>query len=242
MKILGIVMAKSGSTRTPNKNIADISGRPSLSYPIEALRTSGICNPIIVSTDSEQYADIALRNGADGVTMRTPLLDRYAEFSVSADDARQQWEMKTGDEYDAMIVSGGNVLFLRPSWVRAAAALMTDFVYNLMPIDVVGMEPVSWGVNLCRVRRGIMTQSNFFVFKHYGLLVEVDYPHELKLARDIRISIDKGVIEYPLDENIHEDILAGREKSPNRMRGLMLKSQLYGNFTTSVSDPFTNND
>lgn len=236
MKTLGIVMAKSGSTRTPNKNIADICGRPTLSYPIEALKASGVCDAVVVSTDSEEYGSIALANGADDVAMRDAWSDKYAEFSVTADGARRKYEEHTSVTYDRIVVCGGNVMFLCPSWVRAASALMNDFVYNLMPIDVIGMEPYHWNVNVCRVRNGIMTQPNFYVFKHIGILMEMDWPHELTLARQIRQSILDGDIDYPLQERIHDELLANREKAVNRMRGLMLRTQLLGIETPNNSE------
>ena len=228
MKTLGIVMAKSGSTRTPNKNIADICGRPTLSYPIEALKASGVCDAVIVSTDSEEYGKIATDNGADDYLLRNAITDRYAEFSVTADEARRKYEERTGNQYDRMVVCGGNVMFLRPSWIRAAAALMSDFVYNLMPIDVIGMEPYHWNVNVCRVRHGIMTQPNFYVFKHIGILMEMDWPHEVELARQIQQQIAEGRLDYPLQESVHDDLLENRDQAANRMRGLMLREQLFG--------------
>ena len=219
-------MAKSGSTRTPNKNIADICGKPALSYPVEALKASGVCDAVIVSTDSHEYGSIALANGADDYMMRDAWSDRYAEFSVTADEARKKVARTHDSEYERVVVCGGNVMFLRPSWVRAAAALMREFVYNLMPIDVVGMETYHWNVNVCRVRQGIMTQPNFFVFKHIGILMEMDWPHELRLARQIRQSILEGDIHYPLDENVHDDLILNRDHAANRMRGLMLRTRL----------------
>ena len=143
MRTLGIIMAKSGSTRTPHKNIADICGRPTLSYAVEALRTSGVCDEIIVSTDSESYGEIALAEGADDYVMRNAWTDNFTEFSVTADDARRTFQERTGTTYDEIVVSGGNVMFLRPSWIRAAAVILREFTYNLMPIDVVGMGAAS---------------------------------------------------------------------------------------------------
>lgn len=242
MKTLGIVMAKSGSTRTPNKNIADICGRPTLAYPIEALKASRVCDAVVVSTDSEEYGSIALANGADDVAMRDAWSDKYAEFSVTADGARRKYEEHTSVTYDRIVVCGGNVMFLRPSWLRAASALMNEFVYNLMPIDVIGMEPYHWNVNVCRVRNGIMTQPNFFVFKHIGILMEMDWPHELKLAREIKQSILDENIDYPSVETVHDDILENREQAANRMRGLMLKSQLFEDSTPDFSNMFANKD
>ncbi|MDE0042253.1 MAG: hypothetical protein OXT74_09470 [Candidatus Poribacteria bacterium] len=229
-------MAKSGSKRTPNKNIADIAGRPTMSYPIEALRVSGVCQKVIVSTDSEEYGEIALACDADSYVLRDAWTDKFAEFSVTANAAAKIYQEDTDYRFTQLVVCGANVMFLRPSWIRAASTLLSEFVYNQMPIDVVGMEPYHWNVNVCRIRKGIMTHSNFFVFKHIGILMEMDWPHELKLARQISQSILDGEIDYSLDERVHDDLILNRDQAANRMRGLMLRTRLLGTETPNKSE------
>ena len=220
MSALGIVMAKSGSKRLPDKNIADIGGRPTMSYPIEALRASGVCKKVIVSTDAEEYGKIALTCGADGFLLRDAYTDKFSEFSVSANDAAKRYQADTGYRFTQIVVCGANVMFLRPSWIRVASIIQNEYMYNEMPIDVVGMEVYNWNVNVCRFRTGIMTQPNFFVLKHVGLLMEMDWGHELKLARQVMTSIQEGAIHYPIDETVHDEVLANSKQSPNRMKFL----------------------
>ncbi len=62
--ILGIIPARGGSKRLPNKNIRLLNGKPLISYVIKtALKTSELSD-VIVSTDSKKIADIAKRYGA----------------------------------------------------------------------------------------------------------------------------------------------------------------------------------
>ncbi|MDE7446811.1 MAG: acylneuraminate cytidylyltransferase family protein [Lachnospiraceae bacterium] len=63
--ILAIIPARSGSKGLKDKNIKDLCGKPMMAYTIEAAAASGIFNTIHVSTDSEQYAQIAMQYGAD---------------------------------------------------------------------------------------------------------------------------------------------------------------------------------
>ncbi|MEA2013052.1 MAG: acylneuraminate cytidylyltransferase family protein [Verrucomicrobiota bacterium] len=65
MKILAIIPARSGSKSIKNKNIKLISGKPMLAYSIEHALASKLISRVIVSTDSEEYADIAKRHGAE---------------------------------------------------------------------------------------------------------------------------------------------------------------------------------
>lgn len=65
MNILAIIPARSGSKSVPHKNIRDICGKPMIAYSIEHGLKSKYINRVIVSTDSEQYADIARSYGAE---------------------------------------------------------------------------------------------------------------------------------------------------------------------------------
>ncbi len=62
--IVALIPARSGSKRIPDKNIRSLAGHPLLSYTITAALQSGIFSEVIVSTDSDLYADIAKYYGA----------------------------------------------------------------------------------------------------------------------------------------------------------------------------------
>tara|TARA_Y100000816_G_scaffold268359_1_gene230483 strand:- start:197 stop:877 length:681 start_codon:yes stop_codon:yes gene_type:complete len=65
MKILCIIPARSGSKGIKNKNIMEFSGKPLLAWSIEQAQKSKYNMKIIVSTDSQEYADIAIKYGAE---------------------------------------------------------------------------------------------------------------------------------------------------------------------------------
>ncbi len=65
MKVLGIIPARGGSKRVPQKNIRLLAGRPLISYTIEAALKSKHINRLIVSTDDEEIAKIAEKYGAE---------------------------------------------------------------------------------------------------------------------------------------------------------------------------------
>ncbi len=69
--IVGLIPARAGSKRVPNKNIRLLNGYPLLAYSVCSALDSGVFEKVIVSTDSAEYAEIARRYGAD-VTMRPP--------------------------------------------------------------------------------------------------------------------------------------------------------------------------
>lgn len=63
-KNLAIIPARSGSKGLKDKNIKLLNGKPLLAYSIEAAMNSNIFDEIHVSTDSREYADIAIKYGA----------------------------------------------------------------------------------------------------------------------------------------------------------------------------------
>ena len=64
MSNLCIIPARSGSKRIPKKNIKSFLGKPIIAYSIEAAIQSKLFTEIMVSTDCQKTAEIALEYGA----------------------------------------------------------------------------------------------------------------------------------------------------------------------------------
>ncbi|TPE43245.1 pseudaminic acid cytidylyltransferase [Pontibacter mangrovi] len=64
MRSLAIIPARGGSKRIPRKNIKDFLGKPIITYSIEAAVKSGLFEEVMVSTDDEEIAKVALECGA----------------------------------------------------------------------------------------------------------------------------------------------------------------------------------
>ncbi|CED70242.1 N-acylneuraminate cytidylyltransferase [Aliivibrio wodanis] len=74
MKILAIIPARGGSKRLPGKNIKVLNGKPLIQWSIEsALGVDNICK-VMVSTDCQEIADIALESGAEVPFLRPEAL------------------------------------------------------------------------------------------------------------------------------------------------------------------------
>ena len=61
MSVIAIITARGGSKRIPKKNIKSFMGQPMIAYAIKAARKSGIFDEVMVSTDSVEIKDIALK-------------------------------------------------------------------------------------------------------------------------------------------------------------------------------------
>lgn len=83
MKNIAIIPARSGSKGLKDKNIKLLNGKPLMAYTIEAALKSEQFDEVMVSTDSEKYAEIAKAFGA-----KVPFL-RSAETST---DKASSWD------------------------------------------------------------------------------------------------------------------------------------------------------
>jgi len=68
---LAVIPARGGSKRIPRKNIKDFCGKPMIAWSIEAALACGLFDRIIVSTDDDEIAEIAIGWGVE-VPFRRP--------------------------------------------------------------------------------------------------------------------------------------------------------------------------
>jgi pseudaminic acid cytidylyltransferase len=67
---LAVIPARGGSKRIPRKNIRVFAGKPMIAYAIDAARSSGAFDRIVVSTDDAEIAVVAQGAGAEVPFMR----------------------------------------------------------------------------------------------------------------------------------------------------------------------------
>jgi CMP-N-acetylneuraminic acid synthetase len=80
MRYLGLITARGGSKRIPDKNSKPLCGKPLLAYTIEAALASLRLDRVVVSTEDEEIGSIARQWGAE-VPFRRP-------DELATDDAR----------------------------------------------------------------------------------------------------------------------------------------------------------
>ncbi len=89
MATYALIPARSGSKGLPDKNIAEIAGKPLLAHAINFARKVTSIDRVFVSTDSEKYRRLALGYGAECPVLRGPLAssDTAMEEDILADVA-----------------------------------------------------------------------------------------------------------------------------------------------------------
>ena len=63
--MLALIPARSGSKSIPGKNLRKLLGKPLIAYSIEHALQCSLVNRVIVTTDSQEIADVARAYGAD---------------------------------------------------------------------------------------------------------------------------------------------------------------------------------
>lgn len=65
MNNLAIIPARGGSKRVPRKNVRLFCGKPMIAWSVEAAKSSGLFEAVLVSTDDEEIARVAEEHGAE---------------------------------------------------------------------------------------------------------------------------------------------------------------------------------
>jgi CMP-N-acetylneuraminic acid synthetase len=86
-KPICIIPARGGSRRIPGKNIKPFFGKPIILYSIDKATDSGLFSDIVVTTDSEEIADVVRQYGAS-VYMRP---HEYGHDSVGTQEVAAQY-------------------------------------------------------------------------------------------------------------------------------------------------------
>jgi len=107
--MIALIPARSGSKGVPKKNIKLLAGYPLMAYSIKAAYLTKGIDRIIVSTDSEQYAEIAFKYGAEIPFIRPSELSEDGSTDFDVVDHCLNWlEKKEKQDVDCLA-------YLRPT-------------------------------------------------------------------------------------------------------------------------------
>jgi len=101
MKI-AIIPARGGSKRIPRKNIKLFCGKPMIAWSIEAAKSSGLFEHIIVSTDDAEIAEVSRKWGAEVPFIRPEELSNDHAGTTPVIAHATQWALDQGGDVDAV--------------------------------------------------------------------------------------------------------------------------------------------
>lgn len=126
MKSIAIITARGGSKRIPRKNIKDFCGKPIIAYSIEAAIKSEVFDKVMVSTDDEEIAAIAVKYGAEVPFLRSQ--ETSDDFATTADvinEVLNEYE-KRGQKFDCFACIYPTAPFITCSKLKSAMANMLE--------------------------------------------------------------------------------------------------------------------
>lgn len=142
-RCVALIPARSGSKRVADKNIRRLGEHPVMAYTIRAAVESGVFAEVLVSTDSEKYAEVARHYGADVPGLRP------AEYASST-SPDIEWILYTlrmlaeqGKDYEAFSILRPTSPFRQPETIRRAwhEFLAEEGVDSLRAVERVRQHP-----------------------------------------------------------------------------------------------------
>jgi pseudaminic acid cytidylyltransferase len=135
--IVAIIPARGGSKRVPRKNIREFHGRPMIAWPIEAAKRSGCFDRIIVSTDDEEIARIALAEGVEVPFMRPDELSDDFTGTVPVIAHAVEWLQAHGAAVRVACCIYPTAAFLDPEALRRGGQELqesgADYAFTVAP-------------------------------------------------------------------------------------------------------------
>lgn len=141
-KAIAIITARGGSKRIPKKNIKEFCGKPIIAYSIRAALDSGIFDEVMVSTDSEEIAEIARAYGAKVPFMRSAKTSD--DFATTADVLMEVLEryQEMGRTFDVMNCIYPTAPFVTPQKLQSAYDTLTkEQAVMAMPVVAFSYPP-----------------------------------------------------------------------------------------------------
>ena len=121
---IAIIPARGGSKRIPRKNIRNFCGTPMLERTVKTIQSSGLFEKIIVSTDDEEIAEIAISSGAEVPFLRpSHLSDDYTSTKSVIQHCLSWANQNQVDTFEACCVYPATPLMTSEMLIKGLALL-----------------------------------------------------------------------------------------------------------------------
>lgn len=122
-KVIALIPARSGSKGVPNKNTRLLGGYPLIAWSIMAAKKARSIDRVIVSTDSYEYAQLAIQLGAEAPFLRPAEIsgDRSTDFDFIAHAL--DWFADDSGEPEYIVHIRPTTPFRDPAQIDAAVRL-----------------------------------------------------------------------------------------------------------------------
>jgi len=162
MSSIAIITARGGSKRIPKKNIRSFLGKPIIAYSIETALSSGIFDEVMVSTDSQEIADVAVKYGAKVPFLRSAKnSDDHSSTADVVEEVLLEYK-KQGKEFDSVCCIYPTAPFITSERLQESMKLLKDVsadsivpvtsfsypIWRSFKIDSDGRIKMNWPENM----------------------------------------------------------------------------------------------
>jgi N-acylneuraminate cytidylyltransferase len=123
---VAIIPARGGSKRIPRKNVKLFAGLPMIAHSIRAARESGVFDRIIVSTDDEEIAAVAIQHGAEVPFLRPAALANDFAGTDAVIVHALEWFAQQGMPVREFCCLYATAPFVQPDDLRRGLALLRE--------------------------------------------------------------------------------------------------------------------
>lgn len=236
MQFLYLIPARGGSKGIPGKNIKPLGGVPLIGHSIRhALEAGADPMDIVVTTDSEEIAEVARRYGANVPFMRPAELATDTATSRDAILHAVDWLKTSGKQYDAVIllqptsplrvaddiircrrafekgVNDAENEYSRPGMAVTVAEARTNPYYSAFETDAQGFLHISKGDGRYTRRQDA---PKVWEFNGAVYVIDVDALRKDEISRIPNII----PVEMPADRSIDLDTMRDWEKAEEKFR------------------------
>lgn len=124
--VVALIPARAGSKGVPHKNIKKLGGHPLIEWSIQACLKSKLIDRVIVSTDAQEYADLAIGLGAEVPFLRPQEIsgDRSTDYDFVLHALN--WLSLNSNEPDLLIHIRPTTPYRNPGLIDEAIKIFTS--------------------------------------------------------------------------------------------------------------------
>ena len=134
---IAVIPARGGSKRIPRKNIKTFNGKPMIAWSIEAAKSTGLFDHIIVSTDDAEIAEVAKYWGAEVPFIRPEHLSNDYAGTTEVISHATQWGLDEGFDLKSVCCIYATAPFVKVEDIKRGCEALDpgDWDYALSVTD-----------------------------------------------------------------------------------------------------------
>ena len=225
MRVLAVIPARGGSKSVPRKNLADVNGRPLISYVIDTALRAERLHRVVVSTEDDAIAQVAAAWGAE-VPFRRPAELATDDVSIIPVIGHAMREMdRLGFSADVVVSLQPTSPFLEAEDIDGAVGKLeesgADSVVSVQPIahehpfwvkklDGDRIVPFNEYTNESFLQRQDLPPAYIYdggIFVRRRRLLESWRGHDFCLGEDVRAIVLGGWKSAHIDDELHLELV-----------------------------------